>query len=87
MRILKDSVCGTLQSNDCFVRVFPAEGIFVNVDSSVKEQFGEQIEAVIRSTLDVLDVCDCKVEIEDKGALDCTIAARVETAIRRASEK
>ncbi|PIE98523.1 MAG: citrate lyase acyl carrier protein [Treponema sp.] len=69
------------------VRVFPAEGIFVNVDSSVKEQFGEQIEAVIRSTLDVLDVCDCKVEIEDKGALDCTIAARVETAIRRASEK
>ena len=35
--------------------------------------------------LDRLDVDDARVSIVDKGALDCTIKARVECAVMRAA--
>lgn len=85
MQVLKESVCGTLQSNDCLIRVQPAKTLELEIESSVKNEFGEQIEKVIRKTLDVLGIKACKIKIEDKGALDCTIAARVQTAIERAA--
>ena len=36
-------------------------------------------------TLDRLHVTDAKVTVIDKGALDCTIKARVECAVYRAN--
>ena len=36
MQILKESVCGTLQSNDCLIRVEPAKTLELVVESSVK---------------------------------------------------
>ena len=86
MQILRESVCGTLQSNDCLVRIAPASSLDVEIESSVKNEFAEQIEKVIRETLSDLDVKACMVKIEDKGALDCTIASRVKTAVERASK-
>ena len=85
MQILKESVCGTLQSNDCLIRVEPAKTLELVVESSVKNELGEQIEKVIRATLAELGVKECRLTIEDKGALDCTIASRVQTAVERAS--
>ena len=85
MQILNESVCGTLQSNDCLIRVEPAKTLELVVESSVKNEFGEQIEKVIRATLAELGVKECRLTIEDKGALDCTIASRVQTAVERAS--
>jgi len=41
MQILKESVCGTLQSNDCLIRVEPAKTLELVVESSVKNEFGE----------------------------------------------
>ncbi|MEL3909321.1 MAG: citrate lyase acyl carrier protein [Treponemataceae bacterium] len=85
MQVLKGSVCGTLQSNDCLIRLEPAKTLELEIESSVKNEFGEQIEKVIRKTLETYGVKACKLKIEDKGALDCTIAARVQTAIERAA--
>ncbi len=85
MHVVKESVCGTLQSNDCLIRVEPAKTLELVIESSVKNEFGEQIEKVIRKTLAELAIQACRLTIEDKGALDCTIAARVQTAIERAS--
>ena len=34
-------------------------------------------------TLDRLDVKDIKIKVVDKGALDCTLKARVECAVYR----
>ncbi|MBQ7613213.1 MAG: citrate lyase acyl carrier protein [Spirochaetaceae bacterium] len=76
-------VAGTLQSNDCLVRVEPFSKIEVTLESSVKNEFGDHIEHLIRENLSRNDITHCKVTIEDKGALDCTIIARLQTAIER----
>lgn len=87
MEIMKESVSGTLQSNDCLVRVLPGtEGVDLNLSSSVMKQFGDQIEKVIMETLSEMKVENCKIIVEDRGALDCTIKARVETAVNRSNE-
>jgi citrate lyase subunit gamma (acyl carrier protein) len=85
--ILKPSTCGTLQSNDCFIRLYPGTGtIELDIASTVKAQFGEQIEKTILETLKENDIDSCRLFIEDKGALDFTIRARVETAVKRSNE-
>lgn len=88
MRILKKAVAGTLESSDVLVEVEPGCGeIEIEIDSIVKNQFGDQIENVVRMVLKKFDVTDIVVYINDKGALDCTIQARTETAILRAGNE
>lgn len=84
MEILKPAVAGTLESSDCQVMVEPGDGeIEFELDSAVINQFGNQIKKVVLETLKNLDVNDIKISVVDKGALDCTIRARVEGAIYR----
>ena len=59
----------------------------VELQSSVAAQFGRQIKAVITETLEGLGVTDAHVQAVDKGALDCTIRARVTAAAVRATGK
>ncbi len=87
MQIKKETVCGTLQSNDCLVRIEPAETLELHLKSSVMAEFGVQIKNAVQEVLDTFEVRACRLFLEDKGALDCTIKARVETALRRAYEK
>lgn len=85
MEIRKQAVCGTITSNDCFVRVAPGDALTLHLESTVLEAFGLQIEKVVRETLERLNITKGQIFIEDKGALDYTIRARVETAVRRAN--
>lgn len=86
MEILKPAKAGTMESNDIYIMVMPNEnGIKLELESIVMKQFGEEIESVIRQTLKELDVKDAIVRAQDKGALNYTIKARVETAVKRAS--
>ena len=68
-------------------RIEPAEGISVVIHSVVEQQFGEQIRQVACTVLENLGVTGAAVDIQDYGALDCVIAARVETAVRRAGKE
>lgn len=87
MEIKKQALCGTLLSNDCLVTLKPGDGdIKIILDSIVKDSFGEQIEKVIREKLEEMQVSSCLMTIDDKGALDYTIKARVEVAVNRANE-
>ena len=86
MEILKTAVAGTLESSDCMVTIEPADGLELDLDSAVIRQYGQKIMEVALETLDRLDVKNARVSIVDKGALDCTIKARVECAAMRASE-
>lgn len=84
--IIKSACAGTVESSDIFVEVEPLEkgsGIDLKVASVVYEQFGEEIETVILETLELLGETDIKVRASDRGAVDCTIRARVETAVCR----
>lgn len=86
MQILKSAVAGTLESSDAMVTVEPGEGISVELSSSVMNQYGRQIKATVLQTLERLEVKDAKVTVIDKGALDCTLKARVECAVFRSSD-
>lgn len=88
MEIKKPAVAGTLESSDCLVTVEPGEGkVEFSLDSTVIHQFGNQIRKVALETLDNLGVEDVKISIVDKGALDCTIKARIEGAVFRSVDQ
>ena len=80
------AAAGTLESSDAQVTVEPGDGqIELSIESSVIHQFGKQIRAVVLETLGRLDVESAKVTVVDKGALDCTLKARVECAVYRSN--
>ncbi len=86
MKISKVAKAGTLESNDILVMVCPNEegNIQIEIESIVIKQFGDQIKKVIEETIKAMGVESITVKAQDKGALDYTIKARVETAIKRA---
>lgn len=86
MRITANAIAGTLESNDVLVRVSPAEGLKVDIESIVLPQFGKQIRQAVLETAQALQVADAAITLQDKGAIECTIKARVETALLRAGE-
>ena len=87
MEIKKAAMAGTLESSDAQVTVEPGNGtIELSIQSSVIHQFGKQIRATILETLGRLEVDDAKVTVVDKGALDCTLKARVECAVYRSND-
>ena len=87
MEIKKAAMAGTLESSDAQVTVEPGQGgIELSIESSVSHQFGRQIKATVMETLERLDVKDAKVTVVDKGALDCTLKARVECAVYRSND-
>jgi citrate lyase subunit gamma (acyl carrier protein) len=89
MKIVKEAVAGTLESSDLMVKVAPsvAGEVDLVISSEVMRQFGAQIERVVRETLSKLGLEEGEVVIDDKGALDCAIRARVQTAVLRGSDK
>jgi len=88
MELKKPAVAGTLESSDCMVTVEPNEqGIEFSLESAVINQFGNQIRKVALETMKSLGVENARLKIVDKGALDCTIRARIEGAVYRSVEQ
>jgi len=86
MKIIQEALAGTVESSDLLVKIAPAAGEFdVVINSEVMKQFGDQIRQVVQQTLTTLGVSEGLVLIEDKGALDCVIRARVQSAVLRAA--
>lgn len=61
--------------------------IRLELESLVKQQFGAAIEQVVRETLAKLGVERALVSVDDKGALECILRARVQAAALRAAEQ
>ncbi len=82
------ATAGSLESSDAMITIKPNDegGIVLDLQSSVEKQYGQQIKDVIMETLHNFEVEKAIVSIVDKGALDCTLKARMETAIYRASQ-
>lgn len=87
MKIKKEAMAGTLESSDLLVKVSPNTGIEIVINSEVNKQFGDQIRAVVELTLNNLNLTDGLIIIDDKGALDCAIKARVQCAVLRGAEE
>ncbi|WP_296257347.1 citrate lyase acyl carrier protein [uncultured Ezakiella sp.] len=83
-KIVKTGRAGSLESNDLIVEIEPADDLIIEIKSVVEDIFKDQIENVVRQTLKDLNIDKAKIRIDDRGALDFTISARVETAVKRA---
>ncbi len=86
MVIEKTAMAGTLESSDAQVTVSPADTLEVVIESSVINQYGRQIKAAVEDVLDRLDIKQGLISVVDKGALDCTLKARVECAVFRSCD-
>ena len=88
MKIIKSAQAGSFESSDIMILIEPvAEGLGrkIEMDTSVMLQFGDKIHEIIIKKLDEYKITDIHLIAKDKGALDTTIEARLETAIKRAS--
>ncbi len=87
MKLIKEAVAGTLESSDLLVKVAPGlpNRLDIHIRSEVIRQFGGHIRTVIDDTLAKLGITEGDITIEDKGALDCAIRARLQTAVLRAA--
>lgn len=86
MDITKAASAGTIESSDVYVEVEPAQGLDIQIDSVVYAQFGDAIRETVTQVLHELDVENAAVRLTDRGALECVIRARVETAVLRGRE-
>ena len=83
MDIVKNATAGTMESSDAYVEIVPADQLNIQLESVVKQQFGQQIMDAVAQVLKENGVDKALVRVVDRGALECVIRARVETAILR----
>jgi len=78
-----NSSAGSLESSDCLITISDSSQIEINIESIVINQFGDKIKEVIEDTLKKHNINNVHILCQDKGALDYTIIARLETALIR----
>ena len=87
MEIKKIATAGTMESSDAYVEIEPGSGsVQVVLESVVAQQFGDAIRQVVMDVLKEQQVKNANVRVVDRGALECVIRARVETAVLRGKE-
>lgn len=88
MKAKRNSVAGSLESSDVLVTISPAEdeALELQVESIVLKQYGKRIREVALEMANVSDLSGATLHIQDRGALECTLRARLETAITRATK-
>lgn len=86
MEIKKNAVAGSLESNDVLISAFASKDgkVSIELQSIVYNQFSEQILQAAQEIIDKFDITSGEFKMVDKGALDYTIKARMETVITRA---
>lgn len=85
--ISKTAQAGTLESSDVMITVTPGaknSGVVIEVESIVLAQYGEDIKVVLLNTVQKQGITDVYIKAVDRGALDCTICARLLAALSRA---
>ena len=88
MIIKHPAVSGTLESSDVMITVEPGtEGIQIDLDSTVDMYYHDQIMKVINEVLETEGIDSVQIRAVDHGALDCTIKARLKTALVRSSKE
>ncbi len=87
MQIKSSAAAGTMESGDILIEIEPSEkqDVEVILKSSVANEFGKQIVKTIQNAVSEYGLEYATVNAVDKGALDCTIRARVVAACQRAT--
>lgn len=81
---LKKASCGTMESSDVYMELEPIAGeTEIVLESVVERQFGDSIRALLSQTLKEEGIENVKLNVVDRGALECTLRARLETLLSR----
>jgi len=88
LKIKKETIAGTLESSDIQITITKKDLLenTIHLESPVKHLYEEDIKKVIMDTLEKHQITHTNIKAIDKGALDCTIVARTQSAIYRATE-
>ena len=72
--------------SDCWIGIEAGDSGGVNIDlkSKVAGMFGDRIVSLLEDGCRTLGIKHARLSVEDQGALPFTLAARLETAVRRA---
>lgn len=87
MEIKREAQAGSFESSDILILAEPVkvgEGRKIELDSGVHLQYGDRILALINSILDNYEINDIHLIVNDKGAIEAVISARMETVLQRA---
>ncbi len=74
--------------SDCYaeIELTSSGGITLEIKSKVKTLFGKSIEKLTLNILAHFDIKNARLLIEDAGALELVLAARIEAAIKKATD-
>jgi citrate lyase subunit gamma (acyl carrier protein) len=81
---------GTFESSDVIFLIEPLSensGRKLEISSTVMQQFGANFNRIVIEMLDQYEMTDIHLIAKDKGALEPTIKARLETAIKRSLDE
>lgn len=81
---------GTFESSDVIFLIEPLpknSGRKLDLSSTVMLQFGDSFKRIVDEMLDQYEMTDIHLIAKDKGALEPTIKARLETAIKRSLDE
>lgn len=78
-------ICGQAKDSDAVVVVnLDVKEKNIEIVSKLEGMFGRLMKEAVISALEEIEVENAHVKVEDFGALDFVIKARVKTAVRRA---
>ena len=84
MIIKTKASAGTMESSDAYVEIEPFDnGLNIEIESVVIKQYGEKIKWAVSEVMKEQGIENASVRVMDRGALECVIRARVETAVLR----
>lgn len=81
---------GTFESSDVIILIEPLpdnSGRKLEISSTVMQQYGNSFKRIVIEMLDQYEMTDIHLIAKDKGALEPTIKARLETAIKRSLDE
>ena len=81
---------GTFESSDVIFLIEPLpdnSGRKLDISSTVMQQYGASFNRIVEDMLNQYDMTDIHLIAKDKGALEPTIKARLETAIIRSLDR
>ena len=84
--LVRTAQAGSLESSDCLVVVSPAEGFKLDYKGQNSKIFKERTFNIAQETAERYSPRGADVRVQDQGALEVTLRARIETAFERAME-
>lgn len=85
MKLLRTASAGTIESSDCLATVSPADSTEIAYNGANSVIFAKRTKKLINGVLEENNISAAKVTVQDQGAIEITIKARLRTAIARAS--